>query len=351
MNTMPMKSEDILLHDDDNNLPWLKSQLRTVTDEDNKQQQDCFADCGGVLPTNLFVEEEEEDSNDGDGDNNKTKTNDSNNNSKDNHRTSSLSTAMVAIISPGNSRTGTARINKNDNTTDRMLWRRSSSNSLINIPTPIIDNNNQNQNHLRFTCPTSLTSPITTRPTTTAATALVVPPTTPRGLFASFSGTQTSSEMNNMWQYDATVSPRTTDAVQMMATATSSAAAWTSSSSPPLPLSQQQENRNNMSATTMMIPLVPSLVHHGCGEGAVVVAVANATPTTSNRTTNDIPSIISVPVVSSFYESFFDNDEDDVSLLADNPDEDDDNVLPIVTYDVLHNTGIFAEEEEDEEDK
>mmetsp|Transcript_4334 Transcript_4334/g.5043 ORF Transcript_4334/g.5043 Transcript_4334/m.5043 type:complete len:345 (+) Transcript_4334:361-1395(+) len=344
MNTMPMKSEDILLHDDDNNLPWLKSQLRTVTDEDNKQQQDCFADCGGVLPTNLFAEEEEEDSNDDDGDNNKT--NDNNNT----NRTSSLSTAMVAIISPGNSRTGTARINKNDNTTDRMLWRRSSSNSLINIPTPIIDNNNQNQNHLRFTCPTStITSPIITRPTTTA-TALVVPPTTPRGLFVSFSGTQTSSEMNNMWQYDATVSPRTTDAVQMMATSSAAAAVWTSSPSLPLSQQQQQQQENRNMSATMMIPLVPSLVHHGCGEGAVVVAVANATPTTSNRTTNDIPSIISVPVVSSFYESFFDNDEDDVSLLADNPDEDDDNVLPIVTYDVLHNTGIFAEEEEQEDE-
>jgi len=351
-----MKSEDILLHDDDdNNLPWLKSQLRAVTDEDNKhkqpQQQDCFADCGGVLPTNLFVEEEEEeDSNDDDGDNNNTKTNDSNNNSKDNDRPSSLSTAMVAIISPGNSRTGTARINKNDNTTtDRMLWRRSSSNSLINIPTTIIDNNNRKHQNLPFTCPTSIvTSPMTTRPTITT-TALVVPPTTPRGLFASFSSTQTSSEMN-MWQYDATVSPRTTDAVQMMATSSAAAAAavWTSSPSLPLSQQQQQQQENRNMSATMMIPLVPSLVHHGCSGGAVVVA--NATTTTRSRTANDIPSIVSFPVASSFYESFFDNDEDDVSLLADNPDEDDDNVLPIVTYDVLHNTGIFAEEEEQEDE-
>jgi hypothetical protein len=205
---------------------------------------------------------------------------------------------QLMVVSPGNSRTG-------------MLWASDSfnTNSIIHVDP---------DRRLSCPLPNSCTAMI-------AVAIAPHPPTTPRRsgggcgsseLFASFSSSTPTSEVSpSMWQYGAagaSSSPRTTDAVE--------ASAW-----------MQQDN------SMAMIPLAPSLTYGG---GAVNFNTTGLPPLPQF-----LPVIDGIPAMIRCYCDYMD---DEVSLLADDPEDDDDNVLPNTTYDVLANTGIFAEEGEED---
>ena len=131
----------------------------------------------------------------------------------------------------------------------------------------------------------------------------------------------------SMWQYGAagaSSSPRTTDAVE--------ASAW-----------MQQDN------SMAMIPLAPPPLTYGAAAAAAVAVIngaINANATTGLPPLPQLPPVIDgIPTMIRCYCDYMD---DEVSVLADDPEDDDDNVLPNTTYDVLANTGIFAEEGEDD---
>jgi len=261
-------------------------------------EEDCFAN----LPTNLFAEKEEA-------------------------QAPLLPPLPVAVavnqlmvVSPGNSRTG-------NNNYNSMLWASDSfnTNSIIHVDPD-----------RRLSCP--LPNSITMIDAVAAAVAVAPhpPPTTPRrshsgvgggcgssGLFPSFSsGTPTSEMSPSMWQYGAAgaSSPRTTDAVE--------ASAW-----------MQQDN------SMAMIPLAPPSLTYGAA-AAVINGAINANATTGLPPLPQLPPVMDgIPTMIRCYCDYMD---DEVSVLADDPEDDDDNVLPNTTYDVLANTGIFAEEGEDD---
>ncbi|OEU06964.1 hypothetical protein FRACYDRAFT_252596 [Fragilariopsis cylindrus CCMP1102] len=273
-------------------------QTESSQTEEEVVEEDCFAN----LPTNLFAEEEEA-------------------------RAPPLPVAVAVnqlmIVSPGNSRTG-------NNNYNSMLWASDSfnTNSIIHVDPD-----------RRLSCP--LPNSITMIDAVAAAVAVAPhpPPTTPRrshsgggggcgssGLFPSFSsGTPTSEMSPSMWQYGAAgaaSSPRTTDAVE--------ASAW-----------MQQDN------SMAMIPLAPPPLTYGAAAAAAVINGAiNANATTGLPPLPQLPPVIDgIPTMIRCYCDYMD---DEVSVLADDPEDDDDNVLPNTTYDVLANTGIFAEEGEDD---
>ena len=271
-------------------------QLVTSMTAAAKVEEDCFAN----LPTNLFAEEEE---------------------AQAPPLPVAVAVNQLVVVSPGNSRTG------NNNYNNSMLWASDSfnTNSIIHVDPD-----------RRLSCP--LPNSITMIDAAVAV-APHPPPTTPRrshsgvgvgcgssGLFPSFSsGTPTSEMSPSMWQYGAagaSSSPRTTDAVE--------ASAW-----------MQQDN------SMAMIPLAPPPLTYGAAAAAAVINGAiNANATTGLPPLPQLPPVIDgIPTMIRCYCDYMD---DEVSVLADDPEDDDDNVLPNTTYDVLANTGIFAEEGEDD---
>jgi hypothetical protein len=279
------------------------------------EQQEDEADCFANLPTNLFAEEEAQ--------------------ASPLLLPVPVPVNQLMVVSPGNSRTSNYN-NNNNNNKDIVLWASDSFNTTSN------NNNIINIDpDRRLSCPLPSTSSMIA-----AAVAAAPPhPTTPRrstggggggggsSLFASFSSSTPTSEMSpSLWQYGAgaavgAASPRTTDAVAQMeaaAAADAEASAW-----------MQQEN------CTAMIPLAPPFA------GAAVAAInVNVNATTGLPPLPQLPPAIDgIPTMIRCYCDYMD---DEVSLLADDPEDDDDNVLPNTTYDVLANTGIFAEEDDDE---
>ena len=273
-------------------------QTESSQTEEEVVEEDCFAN----LPTNLFAEEEE---------------------AQAPPLPVAVAVNQLMVVSPGNSRTG-------NNNYNSMLWASDSfnTNSIIHVDPD-----------RRLSCP--LPNSITMIDAVAAAVAVAPhpPPTTPRrshsgggggcgssGLFPSFSsGTPTSEMSPSMWQYGAagaSSSPRTTDAVE--------ASAW-----------MQQDN------SMAMIPLAPPPLNYGAAAAAAVINGAiNANATTGLPPLPQLPPVIDgIPTMIRCYCDYMD---DEVSVLADDPEDDDDNVLPNTTYDVLANTGIFAEEGEDD---
>ena len=174
-------------------------------------------------------------------------------------------------------------------------------------------------------------------------------PSTPRtppksvGLYASFSPGFQSPE--SMWQYSNNFSARTTrtvDAVfgerksnnitnQQEVTVTAGAAPWGC-------------NNNNQHQN---LPAAPSLedipgignasnssIHFDDGPPSVICYRTARSNSFGSLTSSSWGSTTSC---GSFNNHQIDIDDDEVSLLADDPDEDDDEVLPPSTYDVLVN--------------
>lgn len=308
----------------DNVLPVLTSRFLVLREEEEEQEQG-----QELLPTDLF-----EDS------------------------SSSPATAIAMVVSPGNS--------SSSNSKDAMLWsdsiahdhkhyngnrNRNRINDIIISSRSSNDvvNDHRTRRCISYPIPAAVPIPRNTQPpiTLSSSSSSDLPVC---GLFASFSSSPTS-EKAGMWQYTygSSLSPRSTNAVHVQASnakadanaaAAAATAAWIS-------LSPDDDKMINDA------PMTPSLVD-------VVSAVAPPQHIHNNNNNNNdgIPTIIWYRTCnmnngyfdntiiggggggsSSSNDDFedYDDDDDEVSLLADDPDEDDADVLPHATYDVLAN--------------
>lgn len=170
-------------------------------------------------------------------------------------------------------------------------------------------------------------------------------------LFASFSSSPISRDGANMWQYNSKnkfchplLSPRTTDAVGGENARKTAEALWKSprTSKKHFGINIQQKS---VAIPSVFPPIAPSLL------------VDDAPGNKQTRTKDRPPSIIV------FMARTYDKDNygdqclgagsydncDEVSLLADDPDEDDEGVLPPSTYDVVVN--ILDEIDRDDNEK
>jgi len=179
-------------------------------------------------------------------------------------------------------------------------------------------------------------SPLPNQPGTPLSTKAV-------SLYASFSSSLHSREGGSMWQYDDKAcrhrfSPLTTDAVILEESKNSLEKAWNSPNA-----NRSSSDIPQAVSTPKVAPMVPSLLP---------VEVTNESnnllpppvPHLSSIHHDRIPSIIHCRITnqdfggSSTSSLHFDFDDDDeVSLLADDPDEDDCAVLPPGTYHVVLN--------------
>jgi len=278
------------------------------------------------------------------------------------------------IVSPGNSRT-TWRNSVQEELSSSMLWKEVDAS--FNI-----DHTNKGQHLLSKLQPSPLLLPTTpTTPVNGAARG--------SALYGSFAATASTtmmtinspshSESMNMWQYEeaAVLSPRTTDAVAFSSSSPSSSFQL---------LQQQQDDQKRNQWAAMRIPIAPALRNYEGPNTATIgypgtlqpaaaelpmtaivnrVAAANTTPAQNygNGVLPPFPPLMhqasspyeepSIPATIAFVKRLppleFDVD-DDVSLLADDPDDDDAQVLPMATYDVLAETGIFADDDDDNEE-
>ncbi len=152
------------------------------------------------------------------------------------------------------------------------------------------------------------------------------PLSTTKGLFASF---PSSPMPQDLWQYEepqtsSFLSPRTTDAVfldtKRAANANTAATAeWN-------PMQSSSKNAATTNNNNNGLPMAPTLNPNGDGVSPNYYKQGNAPP-----------SIIRCRARSGSYSSLNGFDDDEVSLLADDPDEDDAGVLPPSTYNVVVN--------------
>jgi len=170
-----------------------------------------------------------------------------------------------------------------------------------------------------------------------------MPPSTPLStngagvdlrLFASFSSSPISSE-GNMWKYNdkasnPSYSPLTTDALGQE-NIKAAAAVWRF----------PEANRNNNSGSNHKRETIPN--HPTLAPSLLLDDPADNLPSHQQHSHNDGPPPIIRYRTRTYSTDYFCGKsvggsfeyEDEVSLLADDPDEDDDGVLPHATYDVL----------------
>ena len=168
-------------------------------------------------------------------------------------------------------------------------------------------------------------------------------PSTPKAvrsnvnLFASFSSSPISRDSTNMWQYSnknkvshPLLSPQTTDAVGGANAKKAAEALWQSPRE-----SQKHLERSNghKPFPSNYPPIAPSLM-------------VDDTPANNHSRTQDRPPLVIMFQNRTYNKDYYAeqclggvsyDDSDEVSLLADDPDEDDDGVLPPSTYDVVVN--------------
>ena len=157
-------------------------------------------------------------------------------------------------------------------------------------------------------------------------------------LFASFSSSPMSQEPTSMWQYDdkarspSFLSPRTTDAV------------WRS------PVAHRSNRGSNSNGhhihKAVTIPNLPPIASSLLLDDIPSGRNHDIPPLPQHHHSHDGPPSIIRCRTSSSSSNMFEFDDDEVSLLADDPDEDDAGVFPPSTYDVLVN--ILDEIDKDE---
>lgn len=166
----------------------------------------------------------------------------------------------------------------------------------------------------RFDSVPELALPITTQKMPNPKTPL----STAKGLFVSF---PSSPVPQDLWQYQkerpfsSFLTPRTTDAVFLGSKRAANAPAdWSPTRS------SSSNNQASTDKNVNTLPLAPPLYPNG---------------DTTYNPGDSPPTIIRCRTRSGSYSSFSGFDDDEVSLLADDPDEDDAGVLPPSTYNVV----------------
>lgn len=165
-------------------------------------------------------------------------------------------------------------------------------------------------------------------------------------LFASFSPSPVSRECSNMWQYNnknkichQLLSPRTTDAVGGGNAKKAAEALWQSPR-----VREKHLGRGKKSIPNTFPPIAPSLL-------------LDDMPGSKHSRIHDRPPLIIIFRCRTYDKEHYGesclgggsyDDSDEVSLLADDPDEDDEGVLPPSTYDVVVN--ILDEIDRDDDD-